>query len=67
MFSYTQPTRMPAYLLKAPRSAYSIISYLFIFTIMFSLYDVVSTALCVNAIGYEYETSTLLIVDYPQF
>ena len=56
----TQPTRIPAILLKTSWSASHVNSYLFIFAIIFSLYDVVSTALCVNAIGHEYKTSTLL-------
>jgi hypothetical protein len=41
-------------------SASSVNSYLFIFAIIFSLYDTISTALCVNANGHEYELSALL-------
>ena len=55
-----QPTQIPPYFLKTPLSASSVNSYLFIFAIIFSLYDTVSTALCVNANGHEYELSTLL-------
>ncbi len=53
-------TRISLHPLKTPRSASSSNSYLFIFAIIFSLYDTISTALCVNANGHEYELSTLL-------
>lgn len=56
----TQPTRIPTYFLKTPWSASSSNSYLFIFAIIFSVYDTISTALCVNANGHEYELSTIL-------
>lgn len=59
MLPSTQPTRIPP-LLKTPRSTSSVNSYLFISAIIFSLYDTISTALCVNANGHEYELSTLL-------
>ena len=60
MLPSTPPTRMLLCLLRTPWSASSVNSYLFIFAIIFSLYDTVSTALCVNANGHEYELSTLL-------
>lgn len=60
MLSSTPPTRIPPHLLKTPWSASSVNSYLFIFAIIFSLYDTISTALCVNANGHEYELSVLL-------
>ena len=60
MLPSTQPTRIPRYFLKTPWSVSSVNSYLFIFAIIFSLYDTVSTALCVNANGHEYELSTIL-------
>ncbi len=60
MLPFTPPTRVPPYLLKMPRSASSSNSCLFIFAVIFSLYDTVSTALCVNANGHEYELSTIL-------
>nr|QNO46990.1 hypothetical protein JMDIOONB_00002 [Methanosarcinales archaeon ANME-2c ERB4] len=56
----TQPTRIPLHHLKTLLSASPVNSYLFIFTIIFSLYDTISTAFCVNANGHEYELSTLL-------
>jgi len=60
MLTSTPPTRIPPPLLKTPRSASSVNLYLFIFAIIFALYDTVSTAICVNANGHEYELSTLL-------
>ena len=56
----TPPTRISLHPLKMPRSASRSNSYLFIFAIIFSLYDTISTALCVSANGHEYELSTLL-------
>ncbi|MBA1343076.1 MAG: hypothetical protein C5S52_05715 [ANME-2 cluster archaeon] len=60
MLPSTPPTRIPPHPSKVPRSASRSNSYLFIFAIIFSLYDTISTALCVNANGHEYELSILL-------